>query len=430
MTEKSTKYVIGYDLNDQFCQISYFHEGMEEPMTREVLADNFKIPLVIGTLDGRWAYGQEAMHHMAEEPERFCDHLFSRAVAGETVAITRSEVPANKLLEKYIELSLSDYPRIDYLVFSVPELTEKVVRLLKRIGRHIGVDPDRIIVQDYKESFCQFMYDQPKELWKYEAALFYCDKEMVTAYMMKKVDTEYSADNTTFVMVEEVSHAKMSELHVTFPVINVELAMEADMRFMHFVGGVFDKRRVSSVFLTGEGFESNWYPESLKVMCNGRRVFLGNNLYSKGACYEAARKSSGRRDGPIYLDESKMTDQVCMKVRVGEEFEWFPIISWGEHWYESDCEYEVLLENDDPIELRQNSLATGESKTIEVDLSGLPDRKNYSLRVLVRATFADENRCRITFKDMGFGEIFPETDFSKEITVVLGGSNEQFSTLS
>ena len=65
-----------------------------------------------------------------------------------------------------------------------------------------------------------------------------------------------------------------------------------------------------------------------------------------------------------------------------------------------------------------------------VPLDGLPNRKNYTLRLRVQATFTNENRCRITFTDTGFGEIFPETDFSTEVTVVLGGSNEQFNTLS
>ena len=206
--------------------------------------------------------------------------------------------------------------------------------------------------------------------------------------------------------------------------------MEADVRFMHWVNGVFDRRRVSSVFLTGEGFETNWYPETLKLMCNGRRVFIGNNLYSKGACYDAFRRQLGRGAGPIYLDQSKMTDRICMKIRRGDREEMFPIVSWGEHWYESDHKYEILLENNDPIELYQNSLATGEEKTITVSLDGLPDRKNYTLRLIVQAVFTDENRCRITFKDAGFGEIFPETDFFTEVDFLLGGSNEQFNTLS
>ena len=72
--------------------------------------------------------------------------------------------------------------------------------------------------------------------------------------------------------------------------LNADKAKDADMRFCRFIEGVFDKRIVSSVFLTGEGFENNWYPTSLRVLCNGRRAFIGNNLYSKGACYTAYRK--------------------------------------------------------------------------------------------------------------------------------------------
>ncbi len=423
--------VIGYDLNDQFCQISYYHDGMEEPQTKEVLADNYKIPLVLGTYRGHWIYGREAVRHSLGEGRcNFADCLLSRAVKGETVMIAKREFDARQLLLKYIRLSLSSYEEIGFIVFSVPVLSEDLVHLLKTIGEKLGIDRNHTIVQDYKESFCHFMFDQPKELWQYEAALFYCDKEQVSAYMMKRIDTGYSRDGTAFVMVEKVSHALMSELHVTFPVMNVDSAMEADLRFMSFVNGVFAKRRVSSVFLTGEGFETSWYPETLKVMCNGRRCFIGNNLYSKGACYEALRKVTGRTDGPIYLDESKMTDRICMKIRRDGVEEWYPIVSWGEHWYESDCTYEILLENNDPIELYQNSLATGEEKTIMVPLDGLPNRKNYTLRLRVQATFTNENRCRITFTDTGFGEIFPETDFSTEVTVVLGGSNEQFNTLS
>ena len=429
MTE-NMKNVIGYDLNDQFCQISYYHEGMDEPETKEVMGDNYKIPLIIGTYRGHWVYGREAARHAIGESGNFCEQLLSHAVAGDKVVVSGKEFDAAILLQKYIQLSLGSYDNIGYIVFSVPELSEEIVRLLKMIAERLGIDRNHSIVQDYKESFCHFMFDQPKELWQYEAALFYCTKEQVSAYMMKRIDTGYNKDGTAFVMVEEVSHALMSELHVTFPVMNVEIAMEADLRFMHFVNGVFDKRRVSSVFLTGEGFETNWYPETLKVMCNGRRCFIGNNLYSKGACYEALRKLTGRTDRPIYLDESKMTDRICMKVRRGDEEEWYPIISWGEHWYESDCTYDILLENNDPIELYQNSLATGEEKTIMVPLDGLPNRKNYSLRLRVTAKFTDENRCRLRFTDAGFGEIFPETDFSTEVTVYLGGSNEQFNTLS
>ena len=82
----------------------------------------------------------------------------------------------------------------------------------------------------------------------------------------------------------------MKELAMVYPVLNEDKAKEVDEMFCRFIESVFDKRIVSSVFLTGEGFENNWYPKSLRVLCNGRRAFIGNNLYSKGACYTAYRK--------------------------------------------------------------------------------------------------------------------------------------------
>ena len=77
---------------------------------------------------------------------------------------------------------------------------------------------------------------------------------------------------------------------------------------------MFDKRIVSSVFLTGEGFENNWYPTSLRVLCNGRRAFIGNNLYSKGACYTAYRKMFMHIEDPVYLSEDKLSPELSIKV--------------------------------------------------------------------------------------------------------------------
>ena len=65
-----------------------------------------------------------------------------------------------------------------------------------------------------------------------------------------------------------------------------------------------------------------------------------------------------------------------------------------------------------------------------VILDGLPKRKNYTLRLQIKVLFVDEKKCRISFKDIGFGEFFPATDFYLEKEILLGGSNEHFNYLS
>ena len=73
--------VLGYDLNEKNCQISYYDENKEEPETMEAAVDNYQIPLILGYYKERWVYGQEAkrlreagdqslLHQLHREPYR------------------------------------------------------------------------------------------------------------------------------------------------------------------------------------------------------------------------------------------------------------------------------------------------------------------------------------------------------------------------
>lgn len=387
-----SKSIIGLDLNERYCQISFYHEEQQEPQTLENVA-----------------YPVPDMYRKAVEQ-----------ASGEDV----------RGLAEFIEKALERFVDIGELVFTVPQLNIDIVRMLKGIGQRIGVDKHHIYVQDYKESFCNYMLYQPKELWQYEAALFHCDRHEVKAYMLRKIRTGFGKGRDTFITVDEVANAQMEELSAVYPVLNVDRARDADVQFKQFVQGVFEKKLVSSVFLVGEGFENNWYPQSLRVMCNGRRAFLGNNLYSKGACYTAFKRVYNYEDPLIYLDETKMMDQICLKLRMQGVDKWYPIVPWGSRWYEADSTFELLLENTDDIEIHIESLAGAELRVERVSLDGLPRRNNYTLRLQVKVMLMDEKRCQISFKDMGFGEFFPATDFYVEKEIRLGGSNEQFNSLS
>ena len=226
------------------------------------------------------------------------------------------------LLAKFVSLTLQDFEEISQITFAVPYTDIDVSKMLKGIGSFAGVPKECVNVQDYKESFCQYMFYQPKELWQYESALFYCDAQEIRAYMLRKLNTITGRGKDMFVTVDEVASAKMKELEAIYPVLNVDKAKDADEQFKSFIQNVFEKKVVSSVYLTGEGFENNWYPNSLKVLCNGRRAFLGNNLYSKGACYTSMRKVFSYDEGPVYLDETKMTEQICLRMRVNGQEGW------------------------------------------------------------------------------------------------------------
>ena len=98
-------------------------------------------------------------------------------------------------------------------------------------------------------------------------------------------------------------------------------------------------------------------------------------------------------------------------MRVHGKEGWYPIVQWGSHWYESDGQWEVLLEDTSDIEIHIESLATGELEAETVSLEGLKSR-DYALRLQMRTMFLDERTCKIIFKDIGFGEYLSGIGFS------------------
>ena len=422
--------IIGYEINEKTCQISYYNDQQLEPDTLEVDADNYQIPLIIGKLRDTWAYGKEARRLVSIKEGFTVTRLLSRSLAGERIEFGEETYDAVWLLSQFIQMSLQSFPEIDGIVFTVPSLTEELAQLLRGIAVRMNIDKRHIFIQDYKESFCNYLFYQPKELWQYDAALFCCDRNEIKAYMLRRLRPGLGGGKTTFVTVDEVASAHMKELAMVYPVLNEDKAKEADAMFCKFIEGVFDKRIVSSVFLTGEGFENNWYPRSLRVLCNGRRAFIGNNLYSKGACYTAYRKLFMHIENPVYLSDDKLTDQITVNMRVDGQEMWYPIVSWGAHWYESNNQWEVLCEDMKDIEFHIESLIQGNVRTEKISLESFPKRSEYSMRLQIETLFLDEKTCRITVRDAGFGDFFPATDTHVEKTIHLGGNDGKFNSLS
>ena len=60
-----------------------------------------------------------------------------------------------------------------------------------------------------------------------------------------------------------------------------------DITFSKIVAAETKKTYISSNYLTGLGFSEKWLNKSRELLTQGRRVFAGQNIYTKGACYKA-----------------------------------------------------------------------------------------------------------------------------------------------
>ena len=421
--------IIGYDISDTSCQISFYNQDLGEPETMETSPQSYHIPMVIGKRNNTWAIGIDAKRLEILHEGKLTNELLRRSMAREKIKLENKYYDAIMLLSRFVQMSLDKFKNIKAIVFTVSVMNEDIAMVLKSVAAHLGIPKEHIYVQDYRESFCNYMLNQPKELWQYEAALFYCDKTEVRASMLQHINTSIQYPYE-FITVDDVAFAKKEEMDAIYPLIHGEKAREADQRFKMFVEHVFDQRMVSSVYLTGEGFENHWYPESLKVLCNGRRAFMGNNLYSKGACYTAYQRVYEEKEKYIYIAEDKLTESISIRIRKENTYELFPLVSWGSNPFECNQQWEILLEDTEDIELYIESIYKGKIDMRQISLDDIPERDSYSIRLLVEVMSIDSNTFRISFKDTGFGDFYPSSGYETDITIQLGGNYGEYHSMS
>jgi hypothetical protein len=196
---------------------------------------------------------------------------------------------------------------------------------------------------------------------------------------------------------------------------------EKDEAFAGLVRDLFIRRPVSSVYLVGEGFEENWYSQSLKILCDGRRVFAGNNLYAKGACYRAAKVAEGEETAAyVFLGADKISYNVGLRTPGAGKNSIHTLLNAGESWYEASAECEALLCEEPVVEFILQPMQGDECLLEKLALEGLPERPPRATRLHIQVEFLSVNRLKVEVQDMGFGELFPSTDLVWTEEVELG----------
>ena len=109
--------ILGVDLNEKSCQISYYDENKEEPETMEAAVDNYQIPLILGYYKDRWVYGQEAKRLKEAGEGDIVTHLFRKAVKRKKVRVGEKIHDGVWLLAKFVSLMLKKFEKIDDIHF-------------------------------------------------------------------------------------------------------------------------------------------------------------------------------------------------------------------------------------------------------------------------------------------------------------------------
>ncbi|MDO4331127.1 MAG: DUF5716 family protein [Eubacteriales bacterium] len=410
--------VAGYDLSGQTAQISYCLPGADKPETISQVAgeEEFLIPAMLAKRTDRdlWLYGREAAQSVERgEAEPVTDLLKNAAYATAVEVLGESYDPV-ALLSLFLKRTLSlltpilHPDRLGAFVFTVEEVTIPVMHALRQAAAMLELKTPQIFVIGRGESFFYYNICQPEELWLRDVLV--CDFSARHLKTLLFTANRRTTPVASFVEEKEWEEAERID-YTGDETEDHRSGMKLDRNFSFVLETVLEGRQVTTVYLIGEGFEGEWYQESLKILCQDRRVFLGNNLYSKGACYAGRERltKGGISKGYAFLGKDMLKANVGMHVVRRGTDAYLALLDAGVNWYEARKECDFLLEERNTFSLRITPLDGKEVREVLVTLTGLPARPARTTRIHLQVDMTDVKTVRISMEDMGFGEFFPAT---------------------
>lgn len=391
----SEKVIVGYDLGNKYAQISCYVTGSEEEIrTLSSVAGSsvYTIPLALSKRQGvnQWFYGSEAIRYAGEEEGILVENLLKLARDGEPVQIDGAPIDPVALLTLFLKRSLgllsqvTNTERIGALMITCEELNHRMLEVLTAATEGLHLKTDQICFQSHVESFYYYNLYQPEELWRHKTILCEYGDASIRTYCM-----ECNRHTTPVV-------AYMEEREFPFPV------PESDEKMQEIAKKLCENQMISSVYLIGEAFSRDWMKESLRYLCKGRRVFQGNNLFSKGACYGMMERLTPGENGKnhVFLGRDKLKSNIGMKVlRQGEE-SYQALLDAGINWYEAKNTMEFYLLEGRAVEILITSL-TGKGNRIARIVP--EELQEGIIRLRISVEMRDDTHLKVELEDLGFG---------------------------
>lgn len=413
-------YYIGMDLCSDSTQISFYNDISREPETVNQLnnKETYMMPniLFFSRETGDWYVGSEASEARFKEDGVILDELYNNAKSEEIVDVDGMRYTYRQLFILMLKMHINSFlyryegATVKKLVITIPEYSKDLYKVLANFYKELDIPEEAVEITSHLDSGLYYIFNQSSDLWINSVALF-----------------DYNADGLHYYRID-ISRSKQPEvISVTHEDYSAKFNMALfgndnllmDATFSNIAEQEMKKTYISSVFLTGLGFSEKWMNKSRNILCQGRRVFAGQNIYTKGACYKAVGGEYEEFYRRFFV-ETKENVIFDVGISSGDEEDTFiPVALGGRQWYNIKGKINIILDDTDKITIIYRSRRTEQEIREVVKLHGIPKRPNKTSKFSVEVEFDGPHRGAVIIKDVGFGKLFPTTNkiYRKEFEV-------------
>ena len=298
------------------------------------------------------------------------------------------------------------------VVVAMAGLEEDIVGDIREAFVGLGYQPNHIHIISKEESFIYFVLSLKKDIWNNKVGMYDLSDVSLTYY-------EMLVNRNSRKLLVNAESENMDEAFNLQILNNPSGAKLADKILTSVAEKVMDKKKFSSIFLTGQVFaEHEWADGFISYLCSRGKVYLDTNIFAKGAAFKGVDLAS---ENSIYnltaICEGRLRSDVFINVENNGKDGKIYLAKAGDFWDEPDTELLMIPDEKEVIDISVVGVDGKVKKNIPIVLDFLPKRPIKTRRFYFRTKFRDDKIMDVEIEDAGFGDMYPPTDVKRNIEV-------------
>ena len=298
------------------------------------------------------------------------------------------------------------------VVVAMSGLEEDIVGDIREAFVGLGYQPNHIHIISKEESFIYFVLSLKKDVWNNKVGMYDLSDVSLTYY-------EMLVNRNSRKLLVNAESENMDEAFNLQILNNPSGAKLADKILTSVAEKVMDKKKFSSIFLTGQVFaEHEWADGFISYLCSRGKVYLDTNIFAKGAAFKGVDLAS---ENSIYnltaICEGRLRSDVYINVENNGKDGKIYLAKAGDFWDEPDTELLMIPDEKEVIDISVVGIDGKVKKNIPIVLDFLPKRPIKTRRFYFRTKFLDDKIMNVEIEDAGFGDMYPPTDVKRNIEV-------------
>ena len=161
---------------------------------------------------------------------------------------------------------------------------------------------------------------------------------------------------------------------------------EKDLAFLQIIKQALVRGVTTTVYLCGEGFDGNWFEQSTKALCLGRRVFMVKHLFACGAVYLCENEKHQSGDAVVFAQNVTIS-QIGLVVHHHGRDMFCPLIMDGKPWKDSHGEIEIFVSGVNGLSFEVRNRSGIKKASIRMPLEGMKKDPDFVYKLRVKKFF-------------------------------------------